>query len=383
MDFCLLSLTIVRKGEIQMRNIIKKCGCLLFVIIISLFLISCGKKEAAVSDVEFPESEELGVGVPGLDDKTVPKNQNLLTGIGDLSKEAIGKRPVAVMINNVEAALPQYGISQADVIFELPVEGDLTRLMALYADYTQMPDICAIRSCRYYYPAIAKGFDAFYVHWGMDQTVTSYVSSLNMDRYDGLSNQGGLFGRDSARRKAGYSLEHTGYFKGTQFATVAKKEGKRTDLLASKKDTAFKFCDIGTVIEPQGNACTSAKIAFGNATATFSYDAEKALYYKDINGKAHKDGKTGEQLSFTNVFILETSISVRDNTGHKKLDWAGSSSSKGYYISNGKVQTIHWSKANGDESSYLKFYDESGNELAINRGKSYIAYTYAGRTTLQ
>lgn len=51
------------------------------------------------------------------------------------------------MINNVEAALPQYGISAADVIFEIPVEYDLTRLMALYGDYTQVPDVCSVRSC--------------------------------------------------------------------------------------------------------------------------------------------------------------------------------------------------------------------------------------------
>ena len=371
----------VVKGELQMRNVLKKYGCLLFVIIVSLFLISCGKKEATVSEITFPASEDLGVGVPDLDNFPMPKNQNLLTGICDLTKEAIGKRPVAVMINNVPAALPQYGISKADVIFELPVEGDLTRLMALYADYTQMPDICAIRSCRYYYPAIAKGFDAFYVHWGMDMSVLGYVNGLGIDRYDGMANTGGLYGRDAARRKAGYSLEHTGYFKGTQFASAVKKAGQRTSLLDSKKDTAFKFSKLGTVVTPDGKACSNIHVKFGNASATLDYDTKTNTYYKKINGKAHVDGKTGEQLSFTNVFVLETSISIRDSVGHKKLDWAGSSQSKGYYISNGMVQDIYWSKANGDESSYLCFYDAQGNELEINRGKSYIAYTYAGKTT--
>ena len=100
-----------------------------------------------------------------------------------------------------------------------------------------------------------------------------------------------------------------------------------------------------------------------------------------MNGHKHIDGKTGEQLSFTNVFVLETSISVRDKVGHKNINWQGSSSSKGYYISNGSVQRIRWSQSN--ESSYLKFYDESGKELDINRGKSYIAYTYSGRTTVE
>ena len=28
------------------------------------------------------------------------------------------------MVNNVQKAMPQYGVSQADVIFEIPVEGD-------------------------------------------------------------------------------------------------------------------------------------------------------------------------------------------------------------------------------------------------------------------
>lgn len=342
----------------------------------------CGKKEGQIAQVDMPQKNILDP-LEELDKLPIPENQNLLTGLGALSEEAIGKRPVAVMINNVEEALPQYGIAQADVIFELPVEGDLTRLMALYADYTQVPDICAIRSCRYYYPTIAKGFDAFYVHWGMDPTVTGYVTSLNMDRYDGISNTGGLFGRDSSRRSAGYALEHTGYFAGTKFDSVVENSGKRLELLDSKKGTAFQFCDMGTVKQPKGEKCNAVKIRFGSTSAAFAYNTETNTYYKDINGHSHIDGKTGEQLSFTNVFVLETSISVRDEAGHKQLDWAGSKSSKGYYISNGVVQKIHWLKANGDEDSYLKFYDESGKELVINRGKSYIAYTYAGRTTLE
>lgn len=51
---------------------------------------------------------------------TEPANVNLLTGLPTLTDGAIGKRPVAVMVNNVDAALPQYGISAADLIFELP-----------------------------------------------------------------------------------------------------------------------------------------------------------------------------------------------------------------------------------------------------------------------
>lgn len=355
-----------------------RIGCLFVTLVLMAGIVGCGEKGQTVT-TEFPKGETVSV-----PKKTEPSvRQNLLTGIDDLSADAVGKRPVAVMINNVEDALPQYGIAEADVIFELPVEGSLTRLMALYADYTTVPDICAIRSCRYYYPAIAKGFDAFYIHWGSDPTILDYVNGLGIDRYDGLSNPHNLFGRDTARRSAGYSLEHTGYFKGTKFAEAVHADGKRTDLLDSKKGTAFQFCKLNEMVTPQGNACNQVYIDFGAATATLNYDAKKQIYTKKINGHDHIDGKTNETLSFTNVFVLETSISIRDEVGHKKINWAGSSSAVGYYISNGAVEKIHWSKANGAEGEYLRFYKETGEELVINRGKSYIAYTEAGNTSFQ
>lgn len=354
-------------------------GCLFLIFGLMMGVSGCKKEKGAVVKGDIPDISMVETPV-----KNGPSaNQNLLTGIDDLTQEAIGKRPVAVMINNVEDALPQYGITKADIIFELPVEGSLTRLMALYGDYTTMPDICAIRSCRYYYPAIAKGFDAFYIHWGSDPTILNYVNSLNMDRYDGMANPHDLFGRDSVRRSAGYSLEHTGYFKGTKFADAVKADGKRTDLLESKQGTAFQFCDMDETVTPAGNACSKVHIDFGAATATLNYDAERKVYLKNINGHAHIDGVTKETLAFTNVFVLETSISVRDEAGHKQLDWGGSSSAVGYYISNGAVEKIHWSKANHKESESLRFYKESGEELVINRGKSYIAYTNAGKTRFE
>ena len=167
---------------------------LLVLVVICLMMVGCKKQENTDGSGAVSGQAVSLFQMPKLDEIPEPANQNLLTGWANLSEKAIGKRPVAVMVNNVEPALPQYGISQADIIFELPVEGDLTRLMAMYADYTKVPDVCAIRSCRYYYPAIAKGFDAFYIHWGSDQSIVSYLKSIQPAKYDGLSNDGGLFG---------------------------------------------------------------------------------------------------------------------------------------------------------------------------------------------
>ena len=359
----------------------KKRMLLLSMCLMLAVIPGCGKsgkqQEASVkasqSDAKEQKSQDMKGSEERASSEEIPANQNLLTGVLDLTEGAIGKRPVAVMVNNVDPAMPQYGIGKADIIFEIPVEGDATRFMALYGDYTAVPKICAIRSCRAYFPALSEGFDAFYVNWGSDDTIGEYIASLNLDQIDGISDGSGLFGRDQVRLSAGYDLEHTGYFDGTQFASVVQSRGLRTDIEEDKKDAAFSFYGLNEQVKPDGEDCQKVDINFGAARATLTYDEAKKVYVKDLNGKPQIDGNTGEQLAFTNVFVLETSITVRDEIGHKEVDWDGASDSVGYYISNGGVQKIHWSKEEKNEQSRLKFYDQNGKEIKINRGKSYIA----------
>lgn len=342
------------------------------------------QKEEKPQETEKEEKEESeNVEGAAVLQEEIPAKQNLLTGLQDLSDEAVGKRPVAVMVNNIEAAMPQYGVGAADIIFEIPVEGDATRFMALYGDYTKVPRICPIRSCRYYFPAISQGFDAFYVNWGIDDTIADYLESLELDQIEGITNTGGLFGRDQEKLNQGYSLEHTGYFDGPGLPSYIEKNGLRTDLKDDKKGSAFRFQEGNEVVKANGDACTEVQINFGAQSSAFTYDAEKKVYVKQINGKTQIDGKTGEPLAFPNIFVLETSISVRDDIGHKWVDWDGSKSTKGYYISGGNVERIYWSKQENNESSYLKFYDLDAKEVKLNRGKTYIAMNYVGQATFK
>jgi hypothetical protein len=340
--------------------------------------VGCGKKQEETE----PEESVLEIEEVEAEPVEEPQNNiNLLTGLNDLSDEAVGKRPVAIMVNNLDAAMPQYGIEEADIMFELPVEADITRLMCVYGDYTKVPKICPIRSCRYYYPILASGFDAIYVHWGQDPTIAQQtLNSLDIDTLNGLNNTYGLFGRDKKRKSSGYALEHTGYFDGTKLAAALEENNVRTDLKDEKTGTAFAFQDSDEVVAASGDACTSVKISFNSYKSAFEYNADENVYYKTRNGSEHIDGNTDNQLSFTNVIVLETDISVRDEKGRKNIDWKGGSDAKGYYISGGSAQEIRWSKS--DEYDYLKFTDLDGNELKLNKGKSYIAFTYADNTKL-
>ena len=367
----------------------KKIQMIILTLLLVVGLSACGKEETIQQPEDIEENTEIVLEIETEEvegseivEEVIPENQNLLTGLPTLTDGAIGKRPVAVMVNNVQKAMPQYGVDAADVIFEILVEGDQTRFMALYGDYTQVPVICSVRSCRKYFPILSQGFDAVYVHWGMCDTILPEVNAMGLTRYDGMANTGGLYGRDQSRLNSGYPLEHTSMFDGTGLPKAMEKRGERTDLADNKKEAAFLFNGLEEQIKPEGINCKEVEIKFGGVTANLVYDEKTNTYLKEFNGKAQVDGKTKNQLSFTNVFVLETEIGIDPINGvHKKFDWTGGGNSKGYYVSNGVVQEIKWTKSS--EKDYLRFYTMDGEELSINRGKSYIAINYLGQATFE
>lgn len=371
------------------KRIFALCSALLLSLTV---FAGCGSKPTEESTASEPEAtataaptaEAESSAAESTAEPTEPANVNLLTGLPTLTDGAIGKRPVAVMVNNVDAALPQYGISAADLIFELPVEYDLTRLMAVYGDYTQIPEVCSIRSCRYYYPILAVGFDAIYVNWGMNESVARpTVNSMDIDQYDGDEyGLGDCFGRDKARYESGYAWEHTSVFHGPNFPSVLEKDKVRTDLKEDKTGTAFNFVEMDKNAAPNGEDAQKVRVDFGANYSVFTYDEENHEYLKNFKDSPHMDGISKEQLKFENVIVLETEIKpYPGDEVIKYVDWEGGENAKGYYISEGKMVPITWSKAGMYDP--LKFFDANGNELQLNRGKSYIAFTYAGNCKVE
>ncbi len=337
------------------KKVLAACLCL----VLAVSLAACGGSSSESEPWSEPSSEPEVIHYP----------VNPLTGIEGLSEEAVGKRPIAVMINNIKAALPQYGIAQADILFETLVEGGITRMMAIYGDYTQMPDICTIRSARFYYPITALSFDAVYVHWGEEAYyATSTIANLGVDRLSGAANPGNIFGRDQARLNAGYAYEHTGYLKGSMIPQVLADYGYRTDLKADHEGTAFAFAPEGEPVTPEGGLSDEFTLKFSQSYySTFTYDEATKTYLKQHSGSPHMDGKSNTQLAFTNVLVLETSINSIDG---KLMDVDVVGSGSGWWFSEGGYERIKWSKA--DEYAMFELTDAAGNELTINPGKSYI-----------
>lgn len=214
----------------------------------------------------------------------------------------------------------------------------------------------------------------------MNNTTSAYVKTLKLDMFDGIYNQT-LFARDENRLDAGYSKEHSLYFDGTKLVKEIEEENMRTQLEADKTGTAFKFADVDQKIVPSGDECKAVTIDFGDTKSTLRYDAKRNKYLKEFNGEKQIDGNTKKQLAFDNVIVMEAPIGTESNKITKTVNWTGGSDSTAYFISNGHVQKIHYKKDSVE--SRLIFFDDEGNEIAINRGKTYIAVGFKGRTTIE
>lgn len=327
-------------------------------------------KEESSSAAEESSVKEVSSVPESSPEPTVPEgNLNPLTGLYDLSDEAVGKRPIAIMINNIKDSLPQYGIAGADILFEMPVESGITRMMALWGDYTKIPNVCSVRSCRYYYPIFAAGFDAVYISVGGSDHGMAKLRDMGLDHFDGTQGDTYLFDRD-AQRLSSYDLEHTMYVKGENIPSAMELYGMRSDLEEEYASPAFRFNDPDEAVSNTQTPCEKVTIWYSQEYySTFTYNKTDKLYYKEHSGEPHMVEDTGTQLAFTNVLILETDIWSLD--GYLlAMDCTGGD---GYYISNGVVQKIHWEKP-GDYDR-IEIVDEDGQLISINAGKTYIGVT--------
>ncbi len=305
---------------------------------------------------------------------------NPLTGRSGVSEANAGNRPVAVMINNIKASLPQYGIYKADIIYEMLVEGGITRMMALYSDYTKVPKVCSIRSCRYYFPIFAHGYDAVYLCYGSNKSLaTPTLKRIGINYFDGNEmGNSNVFGRDSARLSK-YSREHTAYVDGKNIPALLKDKSIRTQSRYGEEFLAFNFTDEDVTVTSGTIDAKDVRLDYSRSYySTFTYNAKTKTYYKTHCGNAHMDTTADKQLNFTNVFVLETDVNNYKGGSLMEINWQGG---EGYYISMGKAQKITWVKLS--EDSNIQFFNEEGNELKVNTGKSYIGVIARNLTTIK
>lgn len=339
----------------------------LFAAVLGLALAGCGKEEGTVSDTEEmlvseAETEMETEAVIETEEPVDLGDRGLLTG-EKVDAEVAHLRPVSCMMGNTTDALPQYGISHADVIYEAPAEGGITRLMPIFQDYRELPILMSQRSCRHYFAYFSNEFDSIYVHYGQAIYATEMLKS--MDDLNGLDGdlENVTFFRDSSRKSP-----HNAYVTGESIIAGIEKRGYRTTL--PDGFSHYNFAPDGQEVTlDQGEDAAVVVPGFLVNKPWFEYDESTGLYKRFQYGGPHTDGENGEQLAFKNIIFRVCSYRMEPDGKYLDVKTA-SEGGTGKYFTNGKGIDITWVKSVEDGRPH--YFDPDGNEITVNQGKTYV-----------
>lgn len=306
---------------------------------------------------------------------------NPLTGTDNYNNAAVGKRPVACVVENAYAARPQWGIDSEknapDIIIEGEVEGGETRMLWMYADYTSLPEqIGPMRSARPPFIRFSQLFDSIFIHWGQSTSKDNYVGAdsvfktENIDHINQMAynDKFNLFGRDSSR---GVSSEHTGVLYGKNLEKAINDTGFRTDTDESKF-SSFSFNEKEATVGQ--TACASIGIKFSSNTKTrdWTYNAEDTMYHC-TDYLTDVERKNLLVLFDTTSYIVKSDYKGSGNS-ETYCDYALAGGS-GKLASMGTVTDITWSVNNRT----IKITDTNGKEINLNPGKTWIGWASSNK----
>lgn len=344
-----------------------RLSALLLAAVAAATLSACAPREEAP---EVPEEPSVSVLAPEPEPEPEPEPPyvNPLTGEGcweDIARD----RPVAVMLNNLKKALPQLGVSQADIIYEAPAEGGITRMLAVFQSVDGVGDIGSVRSARDYYISLALGHDALFLHAGGSPSAYLAIKNWGAAAFDCVNGpyEGTLFWRDQERRR-NMGLEHSVLTSGAVISELLPTYGYRME---HKEDFSYpvQFLDQGQTA--QGDPGTKVSVTFSTyKTGVFTYDPETGMYAVEEYGQPYVDGNTDQQVQVKNVLVLRTDVSSvpGDEAGRLKVRTTGTGS--GLLLCDGTVQEITWSKAR--DSAPMTYLTPDGQPARLGVGPSYV-----------
>lgn len=344
--------------------------------------------ESDPSETTTTEATTTAETEPVLYDPNISYGLNPITGVQDMDPENVGNKPITIVVNNVYAAMPQRGVSEADAIFEYETEGGISRLLCVFADVNTIPEIGSLRSARVVTANLSAGLGAIFVHFGREARVVSYFSTNNIIHIDGNYLCAGKY--SSSDYEDGYvdlpgntffwrdkdwsserAIEHTAVSDGVHIKEALEYKG--IDLASEFAETPLMFNFVPDNSQDIANAtetCSSINVYFSSANddALFEYNTGDGLYYKSQYGSPQIDENNGNQIAVKNVFVLFVRVALADD--NYRTDYFFEEGGSGYYICDGKIINVTWTKP--DVHDPIKVFNEAGEEVEVNRGKSYI-----------
>ncbi len=270
-------------------------------------------------------------------------------------------RSIAVMINNNIAAIPvQAGLQDAYLVYEIVVEGGITRMMAVFKD-KDTTKIGSVRSSRHYYLDYALENDAIYVHFGGSPQAYADIPNLGIANIDGMSDSG--FWRDKTLNVAS---EHTAF---TSIAKIEPVIAQHKYRATTTKDLLLNYNINEIDISAKTGAITANKLSipYTSVAISYNYDVVNKTYNRFYNNKANLDYVTKLQYNTKNIIVSYIKNYYIDEK-RQGLENIGTGS--GYYITDGYAVPITWSKTSRSNQTVYKYLD--GTEITVNDGNTFI-----------
>jgi hypothetical protein len=291
-----------------------------------------------------------------------PKNDIGISPITGEKCENYNRRPIAVMMANDAINRPLSGISQADIVIEMPViTGGVTRLMAIFGCETP-EEIGSVRSARHDYIPLALGFNAIYAHWGGSHFAYDQLNKGIIDNIDAMTDPYQAYYRTSdkeppyngftslerlinATKKFKYSLENI--FSG--YPHLKKSESK----LASPNTGGKLTIGYG-----------------GEFRVSYAYNKEENVYQRYRTNLRETDKNNGNQVEVSVVIVMRADSRMIEEPNYNEVDVQGEGEAKIYQ--NGEEIKGVWKKTGNYSSSKLTFISENGKEIEFTPGKIWI-----------
>lgn len=274
-------------------------------------------------------------------------------------------RPITIMIENHSRARPQSGLDRADIVYEMLVEGGITRFMSVYFQEDDAKVIGPVRSCRDYFLDRSLEYDAIYVHCGSSPAGLQKIKLLQVDHLDEMMCRK-VFWRDKKRQ-----APHNLYTSLRRIRDEIKCRSFRNDTTWGSTGYTRKKSVIPGVKKLLFNPNRISTVAINyhpRYIVSYSLSPLTGRFLRFINGKPHKDAVTGKQLATPNIIIQMVDNKVVDKEGRLNIQFSGEGVAT--YVLGGSVIGGAWKKLNPVSST--TFLDQDGKTVKFLDGPIWI-----------
>ncbi len=288
--------------------------------------------------------------------------------------EVANTRPIAVIIPNEHNAVPHYQLASASVLYEANVESRMSRMMAIFEDWEDLEKIGNVRSLRSYYAYWSFEWDAFIVHYGGPYFIDGLLAQPDTNNINGLGGDEGAFFRTLDRPSP-----HNAYTSGPRILDTINKKGYSLEYRGMSEESHYRFTSPekpNTLSQYGDDALNASYIDMSGCypltRCYFEYSEEDGLYYRFQHLSGGEDGPhldaSGKQLSFKNILVQYVKFEELD--GGYLVFQCHDDTQDGYFFTNGKGIHVSWKK----DSDYgaTRYYDDAGNEITLNTGKTMV-----------